>query len=252
MRHATNANPNNSLIPVIYNLGVMNQMLIHKGLNLGLLEEVRNLKKIDSHLIWLFHKARAFDFASAIAHGRTLLVGEGNMSFALSLAKNPKITGSRLIATTFEQRTELSDEAIANAVTLRTLGVTVLHGVDATSLHKSLGSWLFDSIVFQFPHVGSREPVEGHNPNFILVRDFLISAATQLQRGGQVLITAVDTPHYRGAFQFDESANIAGFQPPKSYSFDPKAFSGYEHTMTHQSGSALDDHNRFSTWIFRK
>lgn len=252
MRHAINTNPNNTLIPVIYNLGIKNQMLIHKSLNLGLLEEVRQLKHIDSHLIWLLHKTSGFDFVSAITGGRTLLVGEGNLSFALSLAKNPKITSSRLIAATFEQRTELSDETITNAATLRALGVTVLHDVDATALRASLGSWLFDSIIFQFPHVGSREPIEGHNPNFILVRDFLVSASAQLQRSGQVLITIVDTPHYRGAFQFDEAADIAGFQPPESYPFDPNAFSEYEHTMTHQSGSALDDRDKFSTWVFRK
>ena len=252
MHHATNTNPNNALIPVIYNLGVMNQMLIHKGLNLGLLEEVGQLKHIDSHLMWLLHKTRSFDFVSAVAGGRTLLVGEGNLSFALSLAKNPKITPSSIIATTYEPKTDLSAEAIANAATLRTLGVTVLHGVDATSLRKNLGSWLFYSVIFQFPHVGSREPIEGHNPNFILVRDFLVSAAAQLQYGGQVFITAVDTPHYRGAFQFDEAADIAGFQLPEVYPFDPNAFPEYEHTMTHQSGSALDDHHKFSTWVFRK
>jgi hypothetical protein len=66
------------------------------------------------------------------------------------------------------------------------------------------------------------------------------------------LITAVDTPHYRGAFQFDEAADIAGFQPPESYPFDPNAFPQYEHTRTHQSGSALDDHDRFRTWVFKK
>lgn len=247
-----NTTPKNALISVIHNLGAMNQTLIYRGLNLGLFREIKQLNRIDSHLVWLLHKANNFDFVSAIASGKTLLVGEGNLSFALSLAKNAQMATSRLIATTFEARADLSDEAIANAATLRALGVTVLHSVNATSLRTSLGSWLFDSIVFQFPHVGSREPVEGHNPNFILVRDFLVSAAAQLHPNGQVLITAVDTPHYRGAFQFEEAADIAGFLTPESYLFDPDAFPEYEHTMTHQSGSALDEHNTFRTWVFRK
>ena len=59
-------------------------------------------------------------------------------------------------------------------------------------------------------------------------------------------------PPYRGAFQFDEAADIAGFAPPESYPFDPSAFPEYEHTMTHQSGSAIDHHDEFSTWAFRK
>jgi len=185
-------------------------------------------------------------------NAEALIVGEGNLSFTLSLVGMSGITPSRLIATTFENKEELSSDAIANAEVLRRKGVTVLHGVDGSSLASVFGSWRFDTIVFQFPHAGSRDAVEGNNPNFVLVRDFLISAAVQLHRGGKVLISAVDSPHYRVAFQFDEAADIAGFAPPESYPFDPSAFSEYEHTMTHQSGSAIDHHDEFSTWVFRK
>ncbi|MCE3005287.1 MAG: DUF2431 domain-containing protein [Rickettsiales bacterium] len=230
----------------------MNQQLIHRSLNLGLVAEAKQLQRIDRHLTWLLHKSTSFDFVAEISQGRTLLVGEGNLSFTLSLAAMSGITPSRLIATTFENKEELSSDTIVNAEALRRKGVTVLHSVDGSSLASVFGSWRFDTIVFQFPHAGSRDAVEGHNPNFILVRDFLISAATQLHRGGKVLISAVDSPHYRGAFQFDEAADIAGFAPPESYPFDPSAFPEYEHTMTHQSGSAIGHHDEFSTWVFRK
>jgi hypothetical protein len=43
----------------------------------------------------------------------------------------------------------------------------------------------------------------------------------QLHQGGKVLISAVDSPHYRGAFQFEEAAYIAGLAPPEFYPFDP-------------------------------
>jgi len=78
-----NANPVNALIPAIYYLGVKNQVLIHKSLNLGLMDEARQLKHIDAQLMWLLQKSRGFDFIFAIANGTTLLVGEGNFSFAL-------------------------------------------------------------------------------------------------------------------------------------------------------------------------
>lgn len=230
----------------------MNQQLIHHSLNLGLVAEAKQLQRIDRHLVWLLHKSTSFDFVAEVAQGRTLLVGEGNLSFTLSLAGMSGVIPGRLIATTFENKEELSTDAIVNAEALRRKAVTVLHGVDASNLASVFGSWRFDTIVFQFPHAGTREEVEGRNPNFILVRDFLISAATQLQRGGKVLISAVDSPHYRGAFQFDEAADVAGFAPPESYPFDPSAFPEYEHTMTHQSGSAIDHHDAFSTWVFRK
>lgn len=243
---------NYAAISSIYQLGLKNQQLIYKSLNLGLIEEAYRLRQVDGLLLHLLRKAKEFDFIGSIARGRTLLVGEGNLSFALALTKNSRVRANQLVASVYEQRDELTDEAISNMGHLKALGSTVLLGVDATALRDSLGSWLFDTIVFQFPHTGSREPVNGHNPNFILVSDFLKSAAFQLRVSGKVLITTVDSPHYQGAFQFDEAAKIAGFSPPESYPFDPDAFPGYEHTMTHQSGSALDEHHRFRTWIFRK
>lgn len=243
---------NNAAISNIYQLGLKNQQLIHKSLNLGLVREAYRLRQIDELLVRMLHKARRFDFIGAVAEGRTLLVGEGNLSFALALAKNSRVSANRLVASVYEKRDELTDEAVSNMDHLKALGSAVLLGVDAIALRDSLGSWLFDTIVFQFPHTGSREYVQGHNPNFILVRDFLKSAGLQLRIGGKVLITAVDSPHYQGAFQFEEAAKIAGFPPPESYPFDPDAFPGYEHTMTHQSGSALDNHHRFRTWVFQK
>ncbi|NBX02457.1 MAG: DUF2431 domain-containing protein [Alphaproteobacteria bacterium] len=164
----------------------------------------------------------------------------------------PQINASQLVASTYEAKNNLSQEAAANAKELQSLGVIVLHSVNAAKLASALGSWKFDNIVFQFPHVGSREPVEGRNPNFILVRDFLKSAARQLQGNGKVLISAVDSPHYHGAFQFDEAAEAAGFKDPASYPFEPSEFPGYEHTMTNEDESAIDHHRKFRTWVFRR
>lgn len=145
----------------------------------------------------------------------------------------------------------LSPEAKANAEQLRRLGATVLHGVDAADIADTFSKQRFETIAFQFPHVGSREPIEGHNPNFILIRDFLENSAHLLTQSGMVLISAVDSPHYRGAFQFEKAAEEAGFADPIAYPFEPGDFPGYVHTMTHQSGSALNHHDDFSTWIFR-
>jgi len=197
------------------------------------------------------HKAAALDFVGQLSRGRTLLVGEGNLSFALSLAKMPHIGPRRLTATTFEAKSDLSPSAQANASTLCSLGVTVLYGVDARDLSTTLGSQRFDNIVFQFPNAGRRDGIRGLNPNFILIRKFLRSAVQQLAPNGQVYISAVDSPYYEGTFHFDEAAAQAGFWPPEMYNFDPAAFPGYEHTMTHQSGSALDNHDQFGTWVFK-
>jgi len=46
-------------------------------------------------------------------------------------------------------------------------------------------------------------------------------------------------------------ANILNIQKPLKYIFDPNDFLGYTHTMTHQEGSALDNHDKFATWEFK-
>ena len=243
---------NNPYAPVICTMGLENQMLISKALDLGLLHEAKQLQLIDCQLVKLLYKAADFDFIAQAASGKTLLVGEGNLSFALALAKHPSINARKIIASTFEGNNNLSEEAIANAEKLKSLGALALHNVDATKLSSAFGSWKFDTIIFQFPHTGSREPIEGHNPNFILVRDFLLSAAKQLSSGGVALISAIDSPHYRGAFQFEDTAEIAGFLPPENHPFDLKDFPEYTHTMTNEDESALNAGDDLRTWVFRK
>lgn len=223
-----------------------------RALDRGFIAEAKQLQRVDRELYYLLKQTRkAFDFVGHISGGNVLLAGEGNLSFALSLTKKNRISLSNITASTYEKASELSDVAIANTHTLRAVGVTVLHGIDAAKLHLTIGNAAFDHIIFQFPHAGSREPIDGHNPNFILVRNFLKSAIRKLKRSGTVLVSAVDTPHYHGAFQFDEAASIAGFQAPEIYKFDPSDFPSYHHTMTHQDGDALSNHDAFATWVFK-
>lgn len=183
--------------------------------------------------------------------GDALLVGEGNLSFAKSLLHQSVTRISHMTATTYEKEKDLSDETRKNTAYLRRCGALVMHDVDATHLERSLRPQEFDAIVFQFPNVGSRESKYGHNPNHVLIRNFLRSAVHYLAPSGKILVSAVNSPHYHGAFQFEEAAAFAGYQAPEVYSFDPAMFPGYSHVNTNDDESALDDHNRFATWVFR-
>lgn len=189
-------------------------------------------------------------FLDQIQSGKILLVGEGNLSFARCLIEKHRIYPHNMSATTYESETELSEQAKTNAAFLEKSGAFVLHNVDAGHLHRVFTGEKFASIIFQFPNIGSRKPVRGRNPNFNLVRGFLNSARNCLYNSGKVIITAVDSPHYAGAFQFEEAAEKTDFHPPKSYAFDPKDFSGYSHTNTNDDESALETHKKFLTWIF--
>ena len=242
--------PSSPYIATICELGLKNQRLITRSLDSCLIQQAKQRAHIDSHLAWLLRKAAQFDLVGQVAKGSALLVGEGNLSFSLALTRKKRIDPSNLTATTYEKERDLSSEAAANAVKLKSLGVRLLYGLNSSQI-GAVFSTRFNTVIFQFPHAGTREPIDGYNPNFILVRDFLKSASRVLVRDGCVLISAVDSPHYRGAFQFEKAAAQAGFAPPVAYPFDPADFPGYNHTMTHQSGSALDHHDDFSTWVFR-
>jgi 25S rRNA (uracil2634-N3)-methyltransferase len=189
-------------------------------------------------------------FIARMRIGDLLFVGEGNLSFALNIASMPSVNAAKVTATTYEDERNISDDTQQNAKALRTMGAWVEHGINAMNLEKTFPYQQFDTIVFQFPNVGSRLPVEERNPNFILVRDFLKSADKCLRRDGNILITAVDSPYYQGAFQFDEAAVSAGFKKPVTYPFDPSKLPGYSHTNTNDEGSALDGHDKFCTWVF--
>lgn len=189
-------------------------------------------------------------FLGRVSIGKILFVGEGNLSFALAVSNMQQISAKDITAATYEDERNISDITRRNAARLLEKGATVLHGVDATNLEKFFRYRHFDTIVFQFPNVGSRIPFEGRNPNFILIRDFLRSARKCLNPHGKVMITAVDSPHYQGAFHFEEAAGIAGFNKPDVYSFDPAKLPAYIHTNTNDENSALDGHNKFSTWVF--
>ena len=81
---------------LIINLAIKNQLLISKSLDIGLLQEARELQKIDRKLGELF-LLKKFSLVSTIAKEKVLLVGEGNLSFALSLAKKPLINAQILL-----------------------------------------------------------------------------------------------------------------------------------------------------------
>ncbi|KAJ1723056.1 hypothetical protein LPJ53_002582 [Coemansia erecta] len=93
-------------------------------------------------------------------HHHILLVGEGNFSFAHSVARRLG-SGSNLTATAFDSEPVVHEkypDAQAHIDALRQLGARVAFDVDATSLAQAqvLGDKpRFSHIVFNFPHAGA-------------------------------------------------------------------------------------------------
>lgn len=169
-------------------------------------------------------RSAPFDFVTQVRKGPTLLVGEGNLTFSLALAWKPQISPCLLTATTNEERIALDAVTRKHALQLSNLGSRVWHGLDAARLHKNFPASTLETVILQFPNAGSRSSEEGRTKNFILVRSFLRASACLLRKHGRVLISSVDSPFYRGSFQFFEAAKTAGFKPGVPQPFFPGAF----------------------------
>ena len=184
--------------------------------------------------------------------GSVLFAGEGNLSFALTMSRKPRVPTSSIMPTVYEVDGDLTDAAYENVRKLLNLGCIVSTGVDATRLSDTIGKRQFRTIIFQFPNVASRAPRYGQNPNHVLVTRFLKNTRNHLKPGGLVAISTADSPFYECAFKMDEAARKAGFSAPAINSFDPEDHSGYTHQNTANEGSAADGHNAFATFVFSR
>ena len=124
----------------------------------------------------------------------TLVIGDGNFSFSLSLARRvgSECTGT-IVATSLETEEEVSGRIVAqeNVKQLRKLGVCILHGVDGTKLETeprlvSLGlhSTVPSSSTSLTP--GGKSNIKRNRQ---LLRDFFVSTKSVMAPRGCVRVT---------------------------------------------------------------
>lgn len=121
-----------------------------------------------------------------------LILGDGNLSYAAALARHilpmspPRI---RLIATTFPTEDKLADlhpSSVAHAAELRSMGATVLGGIDATRLALHFPERTFHRIVWNFPQHPDHRKIQRHRE---LLRAFFQACGPQVASGGEVWVT---------------------------------------------------------------
>jgi 25S rRNA (uracil2634-N3)-methyltransferase len=170
------------------------------------------------------------------ANALTLLLGEGDFSFAAALALTWG-DASNLVATSFDDEesarakyTQLAE----NVETITSLGGNVLFGVDATRchMHKTLkkGAGSFDRVVFNFPHVGSgiKDMARSVTQNQELLRGTFRAALPLLGAGGEVHITLKKGEPY-DSWNVVAIAKMCGLCVGHCTVFAPGKYPGYAH-----------------------
>lgn len=218
-----------------------------------------------------FDEASAALTAEAVAPagGRTLLIGEGNFSFALSIALKTKI-GSGLVATdyvvqgrqTVKKRqpaaaaataqlpglpaepaaaeTQVRDRLTrANMERLSALGVDVVPQVDATD-PAQYPDGTFDVIAFNHPFAvyedaDGRRYLGAEGSNVDLIRGFLTAAKQRIREGGSIIIISSQFRLQR--WKLDEIAQELNLEQ-RVLRFLVSEFPGYSHERTLRSGAA--------------
>jgi len=176
-----------------------------------------------------------------------LLIGEGNFSFARSVAELlPSIT-YKMIATCYDNEIELKEkynDATENIKAIEDLGGKVLYHIDATKLAslKHFKGKRFDKIVFNFPHVGAGIKDQDRNvlTNQKLLQSFFDNAAELLtsrilyddMNDGEILVTLKSGNPY-DLWDIKKLAKSTGKLITKtSFQFNPYLYPGYHHRRT--------------------
>jgi len=195
---------------------------------------------------------------SGLPHGydectKTLLVGEGNFSFARALVRLYNGNGFSLVATAYDSEDVVHkkyEDATRILEEVRASGATVHFGVDAGDLVSSLklakkrrknGGMLdrddqFDRIVFNFPHVGLGIKDQDVNlrKNQELLQKFFASATELVRVGGEIHMALKKGMPYSQWNTVGNAHRCSGGKLVQrtEHVFDCAAFPGYAHRRT--------------------
>jgi len=212
---------------------------------------------------WKKRKAKAKARADArgtggAPHGydgsqKTLLVGDGNLTFALALVTLFGGDGSGLAATTALSRgasarahgTMFEDTVEA----LEASGASVAYGVECESLasegarralRERIGGGSFDRATFNFPDAGCGRAGElSVRAQRALLMSYFENVQKVLKSSGEIRVTLRTSAPYSG-WNVEALAQKAGLAFKARVEFDASEFPGYEYSRTIDEDDARD------------
>ncbi|XP_068325341.1 uncharacterized protein At4g26485-like [Pyrus communis] len=169
------------------------------------------------------------------SYQKILLVGEGDFSFAVCLARAFGFAFN-MVATSLDSRESLMvnySKAMSNVKELESMGCIVLHEVDVHSMsrHPFLISVRFDRIIYNFPHAGYLHGSERNKLQIWfhqhLVRGFFENAREMLTGVGEIHVTHKTTFPF-SEWKIVELAYMAGLYLVHEEQFLIWDYPGYE------------------------
>nr|KYP65547.1 Uncharacterized protein At4g26480 family [Cajanus cajan] len=164
---------------------------------------------------------------------RILLVGEGDFSFSLCLARafgtGVNITATSMIS--IRHARQVNQNAIRNLSELDALGCTLVFKVNVYTMirHPLLKNKTFDRIIYNFPHsslidVKYEQEFRLHK---VLVSGFLKNAKGMLKHDGEIQITHKTTYPFT-LWNITGLATSEGLSLVGKEKFDKKLYPGYD------------------------
>lgn len=183
-----------------------------------------------------------------------LVVGDGDLSFSLSLAT--ALSGTKITATTFDSFGVVCkkyEKASGTMVSLKASGANVMHNIDATKLDTYTWNTKFNRIVFNFPHIGGSTPRDVV-ANQAMLFDFFKSGSKLLTNSKSEIHISLRTTMFYKSWDIKTIGEKAGFKLRKKVDFNEDLYMRYENQRTAGDGkmrAAPSTKGESKTYMFR-